>query len=80
MNDRINTPVKANFLLASVFVLISLVFNQVALAQDDCEVAKEHGQGYSTTVQSVTAVGTNQYNIVISLKHNNCGPPACKKH
>ncbi|NTW26077.1 MAG: S8 family serine peptidase, partial [Lentimicrobium sp.] len=61
-----------------VLPFLSIVPTKLA-AQADCEIIKNHGQGYSTTIQSVTDIGNNKFNIVLSLKHNDCGPPACKK-
>ncbi len=63
-----------------LIILPFLLFIPARLvAQADCEITKEHGQGYSTTVQSVTELENNKFTIVLSLKHNDCGPPACKK-
>jgi len=56
------------FILASVFTVN---------AQDNCEIAKLHGEGYTTTISSVTDNGDNSYTIVLIAENDGCA--GCKK-
>ena len=77
---NINYNAASAFSLSSFFlILFTILLSKTLVAQQECEIGYLHGQGYTTDIQSVTAVGADQFIIVLSLKHDNCGPPACKK-
>ena len=67
---------------AITFIFLSsllFLFTQTSVkAQDpDCEIMQEHGQGYTTAIQSVVDNGNNTYTIVLNIKHNGCSG-SCK--
>lgn len=63
------------------FMLIVLLssFSTILIGQTNCEITKGHGQGYSTTITSVTDNGGNSYTIVLTVEHNGCPGPSCKE-
>jgi hypothetical protein len=59
-------------LFLSFFTLSFLFFGYSASGQQNCQVAKEHGQGYTTSIINVTDNGNNSHTIVLNVKHNGC--------
>ncbi|MEZ5195706.1 MAG: S8 family serine peptidase [Bacteroidales bacterium] len=57
-------------------LIITLSSNSL-LAQDDCTLEKDHGQGFSTAISNVTDNGNNSYTIVLDVKSNGCSG-SCK--
>ena len=41
-------------------------------AQTDCDILKDHGQGYTTAISSVTDNNDGTHTIVLNIKHNGC--------
>ena len=66
--------------LSTVLIsLLLLLFPFSSLnAQDGCEITKDHGQGYTTSITSVTDNGDNSYTIVLTVEHDGCDGPECK--
>ncbi|HPE58286.1 MAG TPA: S8 family serine peptidase, partial [Bacteroidales bacterium] len=60
-------------------LLLSLLFSvsNFLFSQNDCTVTLDHGQGYTTAIQSVTLSGPDTYDIVLNVKHNGCSG-SCK--
>ena len=59
--------------LANLLSLLFILFSIVDLnAQASCMITKDHGQGYTTAIKSVTALGNNSYTIVLDVKSNGC--------
>jgi len=73
-----------NFNLNGFIIFISLGILLVIIpftrlrAQDDCEITKYHGNGYSTTITSVTDNGNNSHTIVLTVEHDGCAGDQCK--
>lgn len=44
-----------------------------------CEITKNNGGGFSTTIKSVVCNPNNTYTIVLHVTHNGCGGPRCKE-
>jgi len=58
-----------NFL--TIGIITMFLFNSTKVkAQDNCEIIKEHGQGYTTSIRSVTDNGNNSYTIQLNVKHD----------
>ena len=68
------TILKGSFL--TIFIILSSIIN-VLQAQPDCDVTKDHGQGYSTTISSVLDNLDNTYTIVLTVEHDGCPGPQC---
>ena len=62
----------------SVIVFMFLLSNTNAAYADDCYVTKINGGGFSTTISSVTANGSD-YTIVLTVEHDGCPGPVCKE-
>ena len=68
------------FISFYLLIVLSLFLDvNNVLAQDDCEIIRDHGLGYTTAVLSVTDNGNNAFTIVLSVKHNGCPGPVCKE-
>ena len=53
------------------FLVLSLLFDiSNATAQDNCEITKNQGQGYSTGIKSVIDNGNNSFTIQLRVKTN----------
>ena len=77
-NNNYNTG--SAFSVSSFFLVLFIVLlSKTLFAQEDCKIGYLHGQGYTTDIQSVTATSSGQFTIVLSLKHDTCGPPACNE-
>ena len=57
-------------LTTGIITVFSLFNNSKAEAQDNCEIIKDQGQGYTTSISSVTENGNNSYTIQLNVKHN----------
>jgi len=65
------------FFPLTAYVLIFLASASSAVAQDDCGFAQYMGEGYTTTISSVTDNGDNSYTIVLIVENDGC--EGCKK-
>ena len=63
--------------LAVFCLILTSIFITSLQAQDTCEVPKYHGQGYTTTIASVTDNGGGSYTIVLRVENDGCS--GCKK-
>lgn len=59
--------------------LLMLTFSVSVQAQDPCEVTKENGGGFTTTIQSVVCNANNTYTIILRVEHNGCPGPSCQE-
>jgi len=58
-------------LLTTTFIAFFSMFNSLkSFAQENCEILKDHGQGYTTSIRSVTDNGNNMYTIELIVKHD----------
>jgi hypothetical protein len=55
---------------ATLLTFLTAFSNLKVLAQDNCEIIKDHSQGYTTSIKSVTDNGNNSYTIELSIKHD----------
>jgi len=67
-----------SLLLPAVLVL-AFAMPQQAHAQQICEVSKDQGQGFSTTIQSVVNNCDGEYEIILRVEHDGCPGPTCKE-
>jgi hypothetical protein len=65
------------YLNVGLFLLFSNVLTSSLYAQDDCGVSLLHGQGYTTTISSVTDNGDNTKTITLTVSKESCS--GCKK-
>ena len=70
MKKRISTRKFYHLLAIFFFTLFSNFDPIAAIAESNCEIGKVHGQGYSTSIKSVTDLGSNRYTIVLDVKQN----------
>jgi hypothetical protein len=63
------------FLIIFSFSFLFSTFS--ASGQQNCQVVKDHGQGYTTSINNVTDNGNNSHTIVLNVKHNGC-TDSCK--
>jgi len=61
-----------NYLTVCLTLFLSMISLVELNAQTNCEVTKDHGQGYTTAIKSVTALGNNSYKIVLDVKSTGC--------
>ena len=61
-----------NSLVIFYIVIFAFLSSSSATAQENCVITRDHGQGYTTTINSVTDNGNNNYTIVLNVKHNGC--------
>jgi len=65
------------------YVSLSLLFVFISItglhAQPDCATEKVHGQGYTTTITSVIDLGSNSFQVQLTVDHDGCPGPGCKK-
>ena len=59
-----------NVLTIGILTVFYLFSNSKAEAQNNCENIKNHGQGYTASIRSVTENGNNSYTIELNVKHN----------
>lgn len=61
-------------------IFASLAFFAVAsqVNAQSCEITKSHGQGYTTTIESVVDNG-GSYTIDLRVEHDGCPGPTCKE-
>jgi hypothetical protein len=73
---------KSKTVLKSVYfalVLLFLLFSSAAgYAQENCEIEKLHGQGFSTSIQLVTENQDGSYTITLAVTSDGCPAPGCK--
>ena len=70
---------KNRSLINLLLIVLLSSFSTVLIGQTNCEVTKGHGQGYTTTITSVSDNGNNSYTIVLTIEHDGCGGPQCKE-
>ncbi len=56
-------------------ILMSIILGGTVFSQ--CDITKNHGQGYTTTLTNVTLVNNN-YEIQVLVEHDGCPGPGCK--
>lgn len=65
--------------IVRLFPAMLFFFFTLALrGQDDCDVTKSHGSGYTTTIASVAPDGEGGYDITLIVTHNGCGGNSCR--
>jgi hypothetical protein len=69
---------KKTVYLKIFIMIINLSLFLTLQAQSDCQVVRDHGQGYTTSISSVTDNGNDSYTIVLTIQHNGCSEPECK--
>jgi hypothetical protein len=71
---KINDPnMKIKYFSIGKAILFSFLLSVITMhsfAQDDCPIYFEHGQGYSTSVSSVTENDNGSHTIVLVVAHN----------
>jgi hypothetical protein len=63
--------------LSILFILVFAFFSKGIMAQEDCENTKFHGQGYTTTISSVTENENGSHTIILIVDHDGCPGPGC---
>ncbi len=53
--------------------------NETGCNSGPCDITKDHGQGYSSTIEAVIDNCDGTYTITIRLEHDGCPGPACKE-
>lgn len=59
-------------------LVVFMALFQLGFSQVNCEKTKNHGQGFSTTITSVTDNCDGSYNISLRVEHNGCSGSKCK--
>jgi hypothetical protein len=65
--------------LSGLLFIFLLAFAERILAQENCEVSKDMGEGYTTRISSVTDNGNDSYTIVLIVEHGTCIGSPCKQ-
>jgi len=76
--------------LLKVVVMLFVLFNITALntananefnalASVSCEISKDHGQGFTTSIESVVDNCDGTHTIVLRVDHDGCSGPSCKE-
>jgi hypothetical protein len=80
--DLILSNLKSKTVQKSVYFLFGfllLLFSPSAgFAQENCEIEKFHGQGFSTSIQLVTENQDGSYTITLAVTSDGCPAPGCK--
>lgn len=70
---------KRKALFYSIAVLLFTVVFIGKTSAVVCEITKENGGGFTTTIESVTDNCDNTFTIVLRVEHDGCGGPSCKE-
>ena len=74
MKTRFNV-ISSGFAIGFLFMILAVT----GQAQNPCDVSKDNGGGFSTTIQSVVCNPGGTYTIILRVEHNGCPGPVCKE-
>jgi LruC domain-containing protein len=67
------------FVLFNITALHAVLANEfIAVSSSSCEITKHHGEGYSTTIESVVDNCDGTHTIVLRVDHDGCSGPSCQ--